>query len=298
MSALRALLGDAALRLSVAGIDNPRLDARLLLAHAMGVSPDALLGGIDVPADARACLEAFLARRILREPLAYITGKKEFWSLEFAVGPGVLIPRPETETLIEQVLEHFPDLSAALNVVDFGTGTGCLLAACLSEYPNARGLGVDASDAVVAWARLNIDKLGLSGRCGLELGDWRTFLGLRADAILSNPPYILSRDIPLLAPDVKLFEPLSALDGGEDGLDAYRALAPVIGRTLKPKGLVFLEIGAGQGKVVSAVLEAQGLETVGIAGDLAGIGRCIVARRNAWNLAQHEKTVGTTAQNR
>jgi release factor glutamine methyltransferase len=280
------LLGDAALRLSVAGIDNPRLDARLLLAHAMSVSPDALLSSIDVPADARARFEAFLARRILREPLAYITGKKEFWSLEFAVGPGVLIPRPETETLIEQVLERFPDRSSALNVVDFGTGTGCLLAACLSEYPNARGLGVDTSDTALSWARRNIDRLGLSDRCGLELADWRRILSVQVDVIVSNPPYVQSRDISLLAPDVRFFEPVSALDGGEDGLEAYRALAPVIGRLLKPGGLLFWEIGAGQEKAVSAILAGQRIGIVAIATDLAGIGRCIVAGPDVRNSAK------------
>jgi release factor glutamine methyltransferase len=286
VSALRVLLGDAALRLSVAGIDRPRLDARLLLAHAMRVSPDTLLGSIGIPADARIRFEAFLARRILREPLAYITGKKEFWSLEFDVGPGVLIPRPETETLVEQVLERFPEWSQALEIVDFGTGTGCLLAACLSEYPNARGLGVETSDTALPWARRNIDRLGLSDRCGLELADWRRILSVQADVIVSNPPYVRSRDIPLLAPDVRLFEPVSALDGGEDGLEAYRALAPVIGRLLKPGGLLFLEIGAGQEKAVSAILAGQRIGIVAIATDLAGIGRCIVAGPNARNSAK------------
>jgi release factor glutamine methyltransferase len=242
--------------------------------------------------------EAFVARRVLREPVAYITGKKEFWSLTFGVGPGVLIPRPETETLVEQVLEYFPDRSQALEIVDLGIGTGCLLAACLHEYPNARGLGIDASDMALSWARRNIDRLGLSNRCELELSDWQKIFCIRADVIISNPPYIPSRDVPLLAPDVRFFEPVSALDGGEDGLEAYRALAPVIGRILKTSGLAFLEIGAGQEKAVSAILKAQRLETVNIAADLAGIGRCIVAGRKARNSAQLEKTVGTRTQNR
>jgi release factor glutamine methyltransferase len=298
VSDLRALLGEAAIRLSVAGVESPRLDARLLLAHALDVAPDALLGRVKTPSGALDRFEALLARRILREPLAYITGQKEFWSLEFDVAPDVLIPRPETETLVEQVLEYFPDRSRALEIVDLGTGTGCLLAACLSEYPNARGLGIDVSDAALAWAWRNIDKLGLSGRCRLEPGDWRRFSGIQADVILSNPPYIRSRDILLLAPDVRLYEPLPALDGGEDGLNAYRALAPAIWRELKPAGLAFLEIGAGQDKAVSAILEAQGLETVRIAADLAGIGRCVVAARKARNRAEQEKTVGRTAQNR
>ena len=298
MSDLRTLLGNAALRLSVAGVDSPRLDTRLLLAHAMNARPDSLVGNIEVPVEVRQQFEAFVTRRILREPVAYITGRREFWSLEFDVGPGVLIPRPETETLIEQVLESFPDKSASLSIVDLGTGTGCLLAACLSEYPNAQGVGIDASEAALAWARRNIEKLGLGNRCRLELGSWDAIPTSKADVILSNPPYVRSQDIPLLAPDVRLHEPLSALDGGEDGLDAYRVLGLVLVGGLKPEGLAFLETGAGQGEAVSAILNAQGLRTTRIATDLAGIGRCVVAGRNSGNSASPEKTVGSTGQNR
>jgi len=298
VSDLRTLLGNAALRLSVAGVDSPRLDARLLLAHAMHARPDALVGNMDVPAGARAAFEAFLARRILREPVAYITGKRAFWSLEFDVGPGVLIPRPETETLVEEVIVSFPDRSAALEIVDLGTGTGCLLAAVLSEYPNARGLGLDASEAALSWARRNIDRLGLGSRCRLEPGSWDADAASRADVILSNPPYIPSRDIAFLMPDVRLFEPVRALDGGEDGLDAYRGLAAVMERLLKPEGLAFLEIGAGQEEAVSAILTAQGLRTVRIVADLAGIGRCVIAARPEMEPGKPEKTVGTIPQNR
>jgi release factor glutamine methyltransferase len=298
VSDLRQLLGSAALRLSVAGIESPRLDARLLLAHALGVRPDALVGSIDISDEVLAHFEGFIARRILREPVAYITGKREFWSLEFEVGPGVLIPRPETETLIEKVIDRFPDRSALLEVVDLGTGTGCLLAACLSEYPNARGVGIDASGAALAWARRNIERLGLRNRCRLDVVSWDSAAASKADVILSNPPYIRSQDIPFLAPDVRLYEPVSALDGGEDGLDAYRALAPVIEGLLKPKGLAFLEIGAGQDEAVSAILRAEGLGTVKIATDLAGIGRCVIAERSVRDRTQDEKTVGTTPRNR
>lgn len=283
MSDLRTLLGSAALRLSAAGVDSPRLDARILLAHALQVRPDALVGNVEITADALARFESFLARRILREPVAYITGTREFWSLEFEVGPGVLIPRPETETLIEQVLEFFPDRSAPLDVVDLGVGSACLLAACLSEYPNACGTGIDASEIALSWACRNVERLGLSGRCKLELESWSAISALRSDVILSNPPYIGSEDIPSLAPDVRLFEPVSALDGGEDGLDAYRALAPVMGRLLKPEGLAFLEIGTGQKRAVPVILEANGLRITGVAKDLSGIPRCVVTARNPGN---------------
>ncbi len=298
MSDLRTLLSGAALRLSVAGVDSPRLDARLLLAHAMNLRPDALVGNIEVSPDTLASFEMFLARRILREPVAYIIGKREFWSLDFEVGPGALIPRPETETLIEQVLESFPEKSASLSIVDLGTGTGCLLAACLSEYPNARGIGIDTSEVALAWARRNLDRLDLRGRCRLELGSWDAIAASEADVILSNPPYIPSEVIPLLAPDIRLYEPLSALDGGKGGLEAYKALTPVLRCGLKPEGLAFLEVGAGQGQAVSAVLTAQGLQTMKIAMDLAGIGRCVVAGRNFGNSALPEKTVGSNGQNR
>ena len=297
MSDLRAVLGDAALRLSVAGVDSPRLDARLLLAHAMNVPPDRLVGSVSIAPDVLTQYRDLVARRILREPVAYIIGRKEFWSLELDVGPGVLIPRPETETLVEQVLEYFPDQSQTLKIADLGTGSGCLLAACLSEYPNARGWGIDAADAALSWGRRNIAKLGLSGRCGLELEDWQNF-SIEADVILSNPPYIRSRDIPLLPPDVKLFEPVLALDGGEDGFEAYRALVPIVSRLLSSEGAAFLEIGAGQERDISAIFADRGLGTVGIAADLAGIGRCIVVGRNTRNSAKSEKTVGSKQQNR
>jgi release factor glutamine methyltransferase len=276
VSDLRALLGAAALRLSIAGVDSPRLDARLLLAHAMKTRPDTLVGSVDVPPDVLADFEAMLARRSLREPLAYITGTKEFWSLEFDVGPGVLIPRPETETLIDAMLERFPDKSAPLDVLDLGTGSGCLMIAALSEYPNARAVGVDASEGALGWARRNVEKLGMKERCQLDLANWAQVPAASADVILSNPPYIQAGDIPTLAPEVRKFEPVSALDGGEDGLDAYRSLAGLLGRILKPGGLAFLEIGQGQADQVPGILAAEGLKTQEIVPDLAGIGRCVV----------------------
>jgi release factor glutamine methyltransferase len=276
VSDLRALLGAAALRLSIAGVDSPRLDARLLLAHAMKTRPDTLVGSVDVPPDVLADFEAMLARRSLREPLAYITGTKEFWSLEFDVGPGALIPRPETETLIDAMLERFPDKSAPLDVLDLGTGSGCLMIAALSEYPNARGVGVDASEGALGWARRNVEKLGMKERCQLDLANWAQVPAASADVILSNPPYIQAGDIPTLAPEVRKFEPVSALDGGEDGLDAYRSLAGLLGRILRPAGLAFLEIGQGQADQIPGILAAEGLKTQEIVPDLAGIGRCVV----------------------
>lgn len=237
-------------RLRAAGVDNPRLDARLLTD------------------------EAQIARRVAREPVAYILGHKEFWSLDFAVGPGALIPRPDSETLIEQLLKRFPDRDAPLDILDLGTGTGCLLIAALSEYPNARGTGVDSSPEALAWARKNVEKCVSHAR--LVQGDFAATVGTY-DAILSNPPYIPTKDIAGLAPEVRLYEPVQALDGGADGLEAYRALAPLIDTLLKPDGLAFLEIGAEQGEAVAAILGTKFLELVP---DLAGSPRCVIGRKS------------------
>ncbi len=237
-------------RLRAAGVDNPRLDARLLTT------------------------EEQIARRIAREPVAYILGRKGFWTLDIEVGPGALVPRPETETLIEQLLRHIPDRAAPLDILDLGTGTGCLLLAALSEYPNARGVGVDSSGDALVWARRNVEKQGSNAR--LVEADFTEIDGAY-DVILSNPPYVRTEDIAGLAPEVRLYEPVRALNGGPDGLNAYRALAPAIRRLLKPGGLVFLEIGAGQGAEVGALLA---LEILGVVPDLAGIERCVVGRKS------------------
>lgn len=254
-----ALLRDAARRLAAAGIENPRLDARLLLEHAHGDN---------------AVFESLICRRAAREPLAYITGRKEFWSLDFEVGPGVLIPRPETETVIEQALAAFPDRAAPLDVLDLGTGTGCLLVAFLKEFPNACGLGIDVSREARAVAHRNVVRHGLAARCAIRDGDWN--VAGTYDVILANPPYIKTGDLAGLEPEVA-YEPVIALDGGVDGLSAYRALAPALAVLLRPGGRALLEIGAGQEGDVAAVLVPAGLDIVCTAPDLAGIPRVLVA---------------------
>jgi len=253
-------LKDAIQRLRAAGVDNPRLDARVLREAAADDSE----------------FESFIVRRVAREPVAYITGHKEFWSLDFEVGPGVLIPRPETETLIEQMLAHFPDRAAPLDILDLGTGSGCLLVAALLEYPNARGLGVESANEALGWTHRNIQKHGLGDRAFRLIQDFALPSGAY-HVILCNPPYISSADIAGLEPEIRLYEPRAALDGGPDGLDAYRALGRVLGRQLEPGGLAFLEIGAGQGDAVPGLL---GLETLGIAPDLAGIPRVVIGRKS------------------
>jgi release factor glutamine methyltransferase len=320
---LNAVFRDAVERLRAAGVDNPRLDARVLWEFAQNPNPP-LEGGSKFaqqisgrgpgsalnpspknPADSSTLpqgaggtaaerFESLIARRVSREPVAYITGHKEFWSLDFDVGPGALIPRPETETLVESVLTEFPDRAAPLGVLDLGTGTGCLLLSVLSEFPNARGMGVDASPHALEWARRNAGKLGLADRCNLLAGNWGDDLSDRVDVILSNPPYIRTGDIARLAPEIGLFEPHGALDGGRDGLDAYRALGPEISRLLKFGGLAFLEMGEGQDAEIVEILAHSGLGTRKIATDLAGIGRCVIAEHRA----RPEKTVGSPAPNR
>jgi release factor glutamine methyltransferase len=258
-------LRDAARLLTAAGVANPRREARLLQEHAQRQARSLLF-------------ESFISRRAAREPLAYIVGRKEFWSLEFEVGPGVLIPRPETETFIEQALACFPDRMAPLEVLDLGTGNGCLLIAFLKEFPNARGLGIDISEKALAYAKRNVARHGLDGRCEIRRGDWAEAVAGSYDVVLANPPYVRTADLGGLEPEVRC-EPVLALDGGPDGLAAIRALAPSLARLLRPEGLVFLEIGAGQGKEVAALLAKSGLETVNIANDLAGIPRVLTARR-------------------
>ncbi len=252
-------LRDATARLAAAGIDNPRLDARVLW-QAAGGDP--------------ARFETFIIRRAAREPVAYITGQKEFWSLSFAVSPGVLIPRPDTETIIDAVLADFPDRSAALRVLDLGTGSGCILAALLSEYPNASGLGIDSSQIAQNIAAGNLERLGLAERGSVRAGNWAENLDGSFDIIVSNPPYIRTADIAALEPEVKDFEPAQALDGGPDGLDAVRVLAPAL---KKLGGTAFIEIGAGQADSAAAVFAYAGLEVLRIARDLAGVPRIVIA---------------------
>jgi release factor glutamine methyltransferase len=275
----RALFAAAAAALESAGVDSARLDARLLLAYALGAEATTPVSAMPDPDEAqRKRFETLVARRVAREPLAYITGHKEFWSLDFAVGPGVLVPRPETETLVETLGKLMPDRGARLEILDLGTGSGCLLIAALSEYRNARGTGVERSPAALCWARQNLAALGLETRAQLEEVDWTAMHERRFDVILSNPPYIKSTDVSALAPEVARYEPLAALDGGADGLEAYRALAPRIRAMLKPAGLALIEIGEGQAGSIPSLFDASGVNTEQIVPDLAGIPRCFVGR--------------------
>lgn len=272
---IRAALADATERLRAAGVPQPAREARLLLAHAQGRDG----GQPDLDADVPKAFADVLARRAAREPMALITGRQGFWTLDLLVSRATLIPRPETETLIEALLLAVPDRRAALRVLDLGTGTGALLLAALSEYPTAFGVGLERNAAAAALARRNAARCGLADRAVFAAGDWAACLaGQRFDAVLANPPYIRDADIPTLMPEVTEHEPALALAGGADGLDAYRAIIPDLQRLLRPGGVAVLEVGQGQAADVAGLGAASGLGLAGIHADLAGIGRAVVFR--------------------
>ncbi len=259
--ALRA----ATAQLGAAGIDQPRLDARVLIAHALGLTTE----------DVMLRAERTVARRARREPVSRIVRRREFWSLAFEVSAATLDPRPDSETVISATLAEIGARDRALRVLDLGTGTGCLLLALLSELPRARGLGVDRSAAALAVARANARALGLKDRARFRRGDWGAGLAGRYDAILSNPPYIPSGDLAGLPAEVG-FDPVAALDGGPDGLAAYRAIAGQLPGLLAPAGVAALEVGAGQAAAVAQILAANGLKIAKIVNDLASTPRVVV----------------------
>jgi release factor glutamine methyltransferase len=263
-------------RLRRAGIDNPRLEARLLLAHAHGVTAEALLRDPAAAAN-MASLSPLVTRREAHEPLALIVGHREFWSLRFAVSPATLIPRPESETLIDAAVAAFAYREPPRLVLDLGTGTGCLLLAALSEFPAAVGIGVDRSVEAAALAARNAAALHLADRALFVCGDWADALSTRFDLVLGNPPYIPTEDLGILMPDVARYEPRAALDGGPNGLAAHRRLIPVLPRLMTPTGVAVLEIGAGQAETAVELARQAGFATE-LRPDLGGMPRALVLR--------------------
>lgn len=290
-----SLVCAATRRLRAAGIGGARGEARLLLRHVTGWSAARLVSEprAVVPEPAAARFEALVEARAGRAPIAYLLGEREFWSLPIAVGPGALVPRPETETLVEAVLGRIPDRAAALRVLDLGTGSGCLLVALLHLYPRAFGLGVDRSAEALAWARANLARHGLLGRAALVRADWAAALVGPFDLVVANPPYVASGELAGLAPEVARHEPPAALDGGPDGLAAYRAILPDLSRLLAPDGLACLEIGRGQEGPLAAEAAAHGLEIATMRADLAGIVRCLVLRRRGASTAGEGRGVAS-----
>ena len=263
-------VADAAIRrFEAAGIANPKLDARLLLAACLGT--DASLSE-----ETLGRFEPMLARRIAGEPVSRILGLREFWSLDFAVSPATLDPRPDSETVIEAALARVADRQIALRIADLGTGTGCLLLALLSELPKASGVGVDIAAPAVRVAAANAQRLGLGARASFIVGDWGAGLVREFDCVLSNPPYIPSAEIADLPPEVRC-DPRVALDGGRDGLDGIRAAARWAAQLLKPGGLTFIEVGTGQAQAAADIVNSAGLQFLAMDEDLAGHPRVVVA---------------------
>jgi release factor glutamine methyltransferase len=283
------LIDTGAAILRTAGIDNPRLEARLLLARTLGLPVAALLRDPHAIADP-AGYDALLARRAAHEPLAYIIGRREFWSLDFAVSPATLIPRPESETLIEAALAAFAHRAPPRRILDLGTGTGCLLISALHEFPDAFGVGTDRSPDAASLAAANAAALGLAGRAAFLCGDWAAPLAVRFDLVLCNPPYIPTSNIDGLMPEVARHEPQGALDGGADGLAAYRQIVPCLPALLRPEGMVVLELGAGQAQEVAAIAGDSGLAAT-TRPDLAGIARAMVLQ----SVSGMKKPFGTGA---
>lgn len=276
-----AAITHAAAALAMAGCEEPRRRVRRLVAAALGLSsaevfahPERLLAIAE-----QERIAEMLARMAAGEPLTRILGRREFWGLEFALSPDTLDPRPETETVIEAVLARRPDRKQVYRILDLGTGSGCLLLALLSEFPNATGIGVDLAAGAAATARHNAEALGLPGRARFLVGDWGAALAGPFDIVVANPPYIPSAAIPALPPEVREHDPHRALDGGADGLAAYRAIAADLRRLLAPGGVFAAEIAADQAESVTAVLTRAGLRVEAVLPDLAGLPRCVLARR-------------------
>lgn len=274
-----ALRRAMAARLKAAGLPSPDLDARLLAAHALEIDPSGLLQDGPVPPDAAARAEALLARRLAGEPVARILGQKEFWSLPLRLSAETLVPRPDTETLVEEILALLPDRTAPLRLLDLGTGSGAILAALLTEYPAAFGVGLDRSAGAAATARDNLARLGLAARSRVLVGDWAEAVRGPFDLVVSNPPYIPSGHIDGLEVDVRAHDPRAALDGGADGLTAYAAIARALPGLLAPGGVCVLELGIGQEEAVSGLLRGAGLVPAPARRDLGGIARALSARR-------------------
>ncbi len=275
MSTIAQLLQHALVRLTLAGVDNPALDARLLLEAASGLTrTDMVLKAQDeLGLEAEFLFAHFIERRCAREPVARVLGQREFWGLPFTLAPATLEPRPDSEVLIEAALLHCPHPQ---RILDLGTGTGCLLAALLHEWPQATGVAVDASTQALAAAQKNFAALGIAERVTAVRGDWWENVTGQFDLIISNPPYLTAQEVDEAQPEVRKFDPVLALDGGADGLDAYRTIVAGLGPFLKPQGVVVLELGRGQGTAVSALATAKGLIVKEIKPDLGAIPRALV----------------------
>jgi release factor glutamine methyltransferase len=275
---------EAARRLREAKIATPELDARLLLCHAAGLSHEAYVAGINdaLAPDAAARFEAHVKRRLEGEPVSRIIGVREFYGRPFRIDQSTLDPRPDTETLVEAALA-LVDRETPLNILDLGTGSGCILLTLLAELALATGLGVDKSPAAVDIARRNAQILGVGDRAGFVAGDWLETVKETFDLVVANPPYLTAADLAALSPEVRDHDPKAALDGGPDGLSAYRRIVPSLGKALRPGGFALFEVGPDQAQAVLRLLAEAGLD--------AGEGQ------NLWrDLAGRPRVVGGLAR--
>lgn len=276
MNDVGSCLKRGAATLAAAGNEHPWREARLLLAHATGLTEAALIGYPERAVDAGGAYTALIGRRAAHEPMSHILGRREFWSLEFEVTADTLDPRPDSETIIETALDNLRNRPQELRILDLGTGTGCLLAALLKEFPVAWGLGIELCPATAMVARRNIARLKLADRGRIVVADWTVTLNGVFDIVVANPPYIPSAEIARLQPEVAAYEPKVALDGGPDGLAAYRRLMPDLARILADEGVAVIEFGAGQHDAVTGLAMANGLTVRAVRADLAGRPRCLV----------------------
>ena len=269
-------------RFRQAGIDSAETDARLLMAHALGIDRAELIanGERALTLEQTKSIDALAERRLKHEPVARIFGRKEFWSLSLQISPAVLVPRPETETVIEAALDALvrdARQMERLRILDIGTGSGALLLALLSELPNATGTGTDISTAALEVARGNAGRSDLGTRCAFVACDIAAGVRGPFDLIVSNPPYVAHGEIASLAPEVRDYDPALALDGGADGLNGYRAIAAQARGLLAPGGMLIVELGMGQEEAVRALFTKAGLSVAAARHDLAGIPRALSA---------------------
>ena len=277
---LVSLWTDVRKRLEAAGIDSPVLDARLLLEAGAGVSR------LEIVTDPRravsdeqvAAVDALTKRREAREPISHIIGRKHFWTLDLAVNANVLTPRPETEFVVEAGLRETLPADGPHRILDLGAGSGAIILALLKDRPSATGVAIDVSEDALSVLRANAEHVGVAERVQIREGDWANDIDERFDLVVSNPPYIPSAGIAGLAPEVSQFEPRLALDGGADGLAAYRIIIDALPRLLRPGAAFALEVGAGQAEAVKALAEMAGLVVDEPWRDLSGIPRVVVGR--------------------
>jgi release factor glutamine methyltransferase len=276
---LSEYLTNAVVRLRQAGLEEPQIDVRWLACHVLKLDRAQLLSQAKriLSSEEISALNDVMSRRAQREPVGRIIGQREFWGLNFGLNEATLEPRPDSETLVDTVLAAFKERNRPLRILDLGTGTGCLLLALLHELPQANGLGIDLNPRAVEQATLNAEALLLNRRACFRIGHWLDGIEEKFDIIVSNPPYIPATDIINLMPEVRVFDPLLALDGGADGLTPYRLMIPSLAALLNPKGLAAFEVGQGQSLQVAELFGQNGFVSIALHKDLGGIERCVTA---------------------